>query len=129
MQQQLNEIANQLDPVDDDNAVESGLRTLANLRKRNVDLERGANDAVLAIKARDLEIENLRLQIAERDNRIATIQASADERVGEYQCERDLLVNEAAELRAIFANVKHLIERTVLPLPRIAPPEKRDEKP
>lgn len=118
MHQQIAELTERVEPLDDD-TLENGMRALAALRRRNAELERLTNDAIIAVKSRDVEIQNLRLQVAERDNRLVSLQSSIDERLREYQAERDFAVTDAAELRAVFMQIKHLFE-TKFPLPRVA---------
>jgi|SRR5215468_2848703 len=106
-----------------DDEITRGIEALAALRLRNTQLEAGLATANLAIESRNLELQHLKLALSQAENRATSIQASADERVAEYQHERDLFANEAAELRAVYCNIKHLLERTTLPLSRITPPQ------
>lgn len=114
-------------PPNDRDMVARSLSQFDAQNRRIAELERGVSDAIVALRARDAENGELRVQLAERDNRLISIQASCDERVATIQAacdarvatlqvERDLLVTEAAELRMIFEQTRHLYQTIQLPL-------------
>lgn len=127
MGHELIELMEKLEPEFDDtrSMVTSLQHTFDELVKRNSVLDRAVNDALLAIKARDVEIESLRLQLAEAHNRTASVQADCDERVGKYQDERDIAVAREAEYAALFGHFKRALETVEIPAPRIPVRRKR----